>query len=265
MKVIHPRIHAAWIGLLAAFTMHGWLVAQTAGSSAVESGSAETLTTFRQQHLALVQQWEALVSQGATWQRVQAWRRQNAAQLQAQQQLAQTIAADSSSQPVPAIAPVAVPPSMSGTLQDFVNTQASLANAAAQIWNQALQTAPSGGSPDQIAQARVQAMKAFQQQHAAELQLHGSRGQALAADSISEPLTAPQSGDAPPNAPPRLLALRAARLALQAAWVQLWNQYRTAAPAARQAAVQQWQQQNAASIQRMRQLAQDLSNSTASQ
>jgi hypothetical protein len=46
------------------------------------------------------------------------------------------------------------------------------------------------------------------------------------------------------------------------AQIQLQNQYVTATPAVRDAALQQWQQQNDALFQQLQQLAQNLSTST---
>jgi hypothetical protein len=62
-----------------------------------------------------------------------------------------------------------------------------------------------------------------------------------------------------------LQAYLVARNALASARAQLWNQYLTADPAVRRVAMQQWQQQNAAQIQQLSQLAQALSNSTSTQ
>jgi hypothetical protein len=62
-----------------------------------------------------------------------------------------------------------------------------------------------------------------------------------------------------------LQAFLVARNALASARAQLWNQYLTADPSVRQAAIQQWQQQNAAQIQQLSQLAQALSNPTSTQ
>ena len=69
----------------------------------------------------------------------------------------------------------------------------------------------------------------------------------------------------PPNATPQLQAYLTARNALVEARAQLWNQYLTADPATRQAAMQQWRQQNAARLEQLGELAQDLSNSTPNQ
>ena len=69
----------------------------------------------------------------------------------------------------------------------------------------------------------------------------------------------------PPDATPQMQAYLTARNALAGDQAQIWNQYLTADPATRQAARQQWQQQNASRLEQLSQLAQDLSNSTSNQ
>jgi len=158
-----------------------------------------------------------------------------------------------------------IPANASGALKDFLTMQASLANARAQIHNQLLQALPSGASQDQISQMRQQEEQIFQQQHAGDLQFQGKRGQTLAAESGLKPLPVPGPAVIPPNASRQLQAYLTARNTLMSAWVQLWNQYVTADPAIRQAALQQWQQQNAGRLEQLRAQARDLSNSTANQ
>jgi hypothetical protein len=272
-----------WMGLLAGLVMGGSVFAQTAGVSPQTSGSADTLTDplteFQQQRQALFQQWQTLVSQGANDQQLQAWQQQNAPQFQALQQMAQALAAQSALEPMPLIQQVNIPPNasgipanasgipsnLSGTLGDFLTAQAGLANAYAQIHNQLLQALPSEVTQQQVTAMQQQEAQTFQQQNAADLQLQAQRAQALAAESASQPLPVPGPPVIPPGASPQLQAFLTARNALASDRAQLWNQYLTADPATRDAAMQQWQQQNAGSLQQLRALAQELSNSTATQ
>jgi hypothetical protein len=278
------------MGLLAGLAMGGTAFAQTGDVSPQTSGSADTLTDplteFQQQRQALFQQWQTLVSQGANDQQLQAWQQQNAPQFQALQQMAQTLAAQSALEPMPLIQQVNIPPNasgippnasgipanasgitanISGTLGDFLTAQTSLANAYAQIHNQLLQALPSEVTQEQVNAMQQQEAQTFQQQNAADLQLQAQRAQTLAAESASQPLPVPGPPVIPPGASPQLQAFLTARNALAANQAQLWNQYLTADPATRDAAMQQWQQQNAGSLLQLRQLAQELSNSTATQ
>jgi hypothetical protein len=234
-------------------------------SSSPASGSSSTLAAYLQERQTLAQERQALVAQGATPQQLTAWRQQNAAQFQALQQLAQTLALASALQTMPVIAQVNIPANASSTLADFLTTQASLANARAQIHNQLLQSLPSGASQQQVNSMLQQEQQIFQQQHAGDLQLQGQRVQTLAAESASTPLRVPGPAVIPGGASPQLQAFLVARNALASARAQLWNQYLTADPSVRQAAIQQWQQQNAAQIQQLSQLAQALSNPTSTQ
>jgi len=253
-----------WTGLLASLVLGGVSFAQTGEVSPLASGSSTTLQTYQQELQALAQERRSLVEQGATQQQLEAWQQQNAAQFQALQQFAQALAVASALQPMPVPTRVIIPANASSTLRDFMMTRASLANARAQIHNQLLQALPSGASQEQVRAMRQRAEKIFQQQHAADLQLQGQRAQALAAEAAPQPRSVPKLV-IPPGATPELQAYLAAENALASDRAQLWNQYLTADPATRQAARQQWQQQNASRLEQLSQLAQDLSNSTSNQ
>jgi hypothetical protein len=60
-------------------------------------------------------------------------------------------------------------------------------------------------------------------------------------------------------------AFLTSRNALAKEMAQLWNQYIDSTPAARQSAMDQWQQQNAGRLQQLSQLAASASNSTPNQ
>jgi hypothetical protein len=245
--------------------MGGAVLAQTGDISSQESASSATLAAYQQEQEALVQEWQTLVSQGATQQQLDVWLQQNAMQLQAQQQLAQILALESALQPMPVITSVDIPANASSTLQDFLMGQASLANAGAQIYNQLLQAMPSAVTEQDIDSMEQQKVQLFQQQYAGDLQLQAQRAQILAAESASQPIPVPEPPVIPPDAPPQLQAYLTARNALATERAQLWNQYAAADPAVRQAAMQQWQQQNAGRLEQLSEMAQELSNSTANQ
>jgi len=223
------------------------------------------LAQFQQEQQALFQQWQTLVSQGATQQQLAAWQQQNAAQFQAQQQLAQALSAASALQPMPLISQVNIPANAPPTLSDFLTTQASLANARAQIHNQLLQAMPAGATQQQINQMHQQEIQTFQQQHGNDLQLQAQCAQSLSAQSASKLIPDPGPAVIPPNATPQLQALLNAQRALARDWARVRNQYATANPSVRAAAMEQWQQQNAVRFAQLRALAQNLSNSTANQ
>ena len=234
-----------WIGLLAAFVMGGTVSAQTGTIPLQESGSSTALQTYRQELASLLQERRTLVSEGATQQQLQAWRRQNAPQLQALQQLAAQLGSPPSLQPKPTTQQANIPANASSTLADFLTNRASLANARAQIYNQLLQTLPQNPSQEQIG-AMMQAQRA----------------QALAGELASGPLPVPGPVVFPPNATPQLQAFLTARNRLAHDRAQFSNQYSGADPTVRQAAMQQWRQRNASQFEQLRELAQDLSIST---
>jgi len=269
MKAICKRFGGSWIGLLAALiltlTFCGTAFAQTATTAPQASGSTGALAAFCQEQQSLAQQWQALVSQGATEQQVDAWRQQNAAQIAQLRQSAQALALASALQPMPLISGANIPPNASSTLKAFLMVRASLANARAQIHNQLLQSMPAGATQAQVSAMQQQEEQLFQQQHSADLRLQSQRAQTLAAEAASRPLPPPGPLNIPPNATPQLRAFLTTRNALVAAWAQTWNQNIRASPAARQAAIQQWQQQNAGSLQQLQEQTQNLSNPTQTQ
>jgi hypothetical protein len=224
------------------------------------SQSAATLATFQQGQWALAREIRNLLAQGATPQQLQAWHQQNAAQFQAQQQLAQALSLPAALQPMRQRQWVNIPPGASASLQAFLQTQAALTNARVQIHNQLLQSLPPGATPGQVAAMRRQEEQIFHQQHAADLQLQAQRAAVLAAASASQPMRVPGQPMIPPNATPQMQAFIIARTALVQEQANLWNQHLAADPAVRQAAIQQWQQQNAGQFQRLAALAQALAN-----
>ena len=254
-----------WMGLLASLVLGGVSFAQTGDVSSLASGSSTTLQTFQQEQGELAQEWLTLVAQGATQQQLDAWRQQNAGRFQAQQQLAQTLATASALQPMPVAARVDIPANASSTLTDFLTTLATLATARGQIHNQLLQAMPAGATQEQVNAMQQQEMQIFRQLHTGDLQLQQQRAQILDAESGSRPMPVPGPPVIPTNATPQLRAYLTARNALASDWTRVWNQNVTADPASRQAAIQQWQQQNAGRFEQLREKIQDLSNSTATQ
>jgi hypothetical protein len=227
------------------------------------SPSQAALQNFQQQRAALMQAREALVAQGATPQQLAAWQQQNSGQFAALQQQAQAISAASALRVMPTNRQPNIPANASPVLRDFMTTRAQLANALAQIHNQLVQSMPSNASAAQIGLMQQQAMQLFQQQHANDLQLQAQRARAMANTSAPTTLRTPPPLRIPSNASPQLRAFLTTKYQLMQGQVALQNQYANAAPAVRQAAMQQWRQQNAALTQQLQQQAQALSQVAA--
>jgi hypothetical protein len=272
MKVISQLqiFGRGWIGLLACLVLSGMGgvmfaqgLAPTGDVSPQASGSSTTLQTFEKEQFALAQEHQALISQGATQQQLEAWRQQNAARFQAQQQLAQALALASALQPMRVNQQTSIPANASGALKDFLTARASLANASAQIYNQLLQDMPANPTQEQVGAMRQQANQAFQEQYAGALQLQAQQAQTITAQSEARPMPVLDSAFMPPNATPQLRAFLAARNALASSAAQVWNQYLGANAAARQAAMLQWSQQNAAGLRQLPASAENLTTSPA--
>jgi hypothetical protein len=226
------------------------------GQTPVVSQSAPALPQptalqgFQQQQQALAQSFSAMMAQGGTPQQMAAWQQQNASQLAALQQQAQQLAAASAAawagQPMPLISEVEVPEGATPEMANFLATRADLSNRAAQLHNQQTPNAPT----------------VFQQQNGAELQAYQQQAQVIAAQSAPVTMPLPPPLQIPPNATPQMAAFLTARDQIIRSQIQMQNQYANADPATRQAALAQWQQQNAAQLQQLQTLAQNLSTTT---
>ena len=266
-------IPSCWIGVLfylaTIFTVLGQDASQTqpiqqaAPSTQQVSQNQTPLQAFQQEQQTLFQERQALVDQGATSEQLAAWRQQNAPQFAALQQQAQAMAATSALQVTQTNLQANIPANASPTLTAFLTTQTALANARAQIHNQLVQAMPSNASAAQVNQMQQQEMQTFQQQHAGDLQLQAQRAQTLANESAQTPLSVLPPLVIPADATPQMAAFLTTRDQLMRARRQFHNQYATADPATRQAAMQRWCQQNAALIQQMQQQAQSLSQANS--
>ena len=201
----------------------------------------------------------ALAKSGAAPSQLQAWREKNAARLAAQQQRAQDLAATAALQPQPVVDQPNIPPGASPTLKDFLTTQAVLAKARAQIHNQLLDSLPEEVSDAQLDQMQQSEATLFRQQHAADLQLQQQRAQALAEESARQPMPVPPPLVIPPGTSQQLTAFLTAKDQLMRDQISFSNQYTSATPQVRSAALQQWREQNAGRFQQVQALAQGLS------
>jgi hypothetical protein len=228
-----------------------WAQSVPTTSSSAPSLSA-LLATFQSEQQSLETSFQQLVAQDATPAQLQAWQQQNASRIAAQQQRAQAISASQPVQPMPYVTDVNIPAGASPTMQDFLTERANLQNARAQIYNQQLQ---STGTVDE---AKVEAT--FQNQNSATLEVQAQRARTLAQESASQPLPTPPALVIPPGASANLQQFLALHDQLTREEIQVHNQRLALSYADRQAAIEQWRQQNAASFQQLQLLAQQLAN-----
>jgi len=217
---------------------------------------------FLQARQALLNSEIAQITNGATPAQLDAWFQQNAPQFAALQQHVQAVARASALQPMPTNRQPNIPANASQTLKDFLTTRAALANALAQIHNQLLQSMPANASADQVSQMQQNEMQTFEQQHAGDLQLQAQRAQVMASQSANQPVPVPPPLSIPAQATPQMAAFLTTRDQLMREQIQLQNQYLSATPAVREAAMQQWLQQNASRFQQLQQQAQALAQTT---
>jgi hypothetical protein len=240
----------------------------SANALATPDPAQATLQAYQKEQQILGQSFGALIAQNPTPQQIQAWQMQNEAGLSAQQQRAISLGMDSALQPLPIQAATSqpiMPSNASQTMKDFLAGQTALGNARAQIHNQLLDALPQDVTDAEITQMEGQETQLFMQQHAADLQLQAQRAQTLAQESAATPIPTPPPFQLPPGCSAQMAAYLTLRDQLARDQTQMLNQQVNATPAARNAAVQQWLQQNASRFQQLQTLAQTLSQSPPTQ
>jgi hypothetical protein len=146
-------------------------------------GPSAMLQNYQQGQWALIQERQALLTKGATAEQLEAWRQQNAARIQIQQQKARWMAMASELQVRTTNLQPDIPENASPTLRDFLAAQAALVNADATIHNQLLQSLSSNPSEADIIQMMKQETEMFQQQHATEILLQQQRAKIIATEA----------------------------------------------------------------------------------
>jgi len=213
------------------------------------------LDTFLSSQQGLAQQMEALIAQGAAGQQIQAWQQENATALANQQQLALDMAAESELQPMPFVAQPNFQVNASQTLKDFLTTLATLANARAQVHNQLLDSLPEEVSQTQLSQMQQSEVQLFQQQHATDLQFQQQSAQTLANEAAQQLIPVPPPLVVPQGTSPQLAAFLTAKDQLARDEITFTNQYANATQQVRDAALQQWREQNGSRFQQVQALA----------
>jgi hypothetical protein len=143
---------------------------------------------------------------------------------------------------------VTVPAGATPEMTEFLQNRATLAASMTSLINQN----PNGVSTGQ-------ALTQFQQQNAALLNRQTQLAQIIGTQQSTIPPPIPPPLQIPPNASPQLQAFLTTRDQLTRSQIALINQHLSDDPATQSAAMQQWEQQNAALIQQMQQQAQALS------
>ena len=180
------------------------------------------------------------------------FQQQNAALLQRQTQLTQTIAQQQASNTLPTPPALQIPPNAFPQLQAFLTAQDLLKRDEITFMNQHLNDTPA---------TQLAAIQQWHQQTASRrLQLQ-QLAQAAFPSSSSNAMPVPPPLQMPPNASPSLQAFLLAQDQFKRDQIAFMNQHMNDDPATQAAAIQQWQQQNAARFQQIQQMAQALSNS----
>jgi len=150
-------------------------------------------------------------------------------------------------QGIPLILPASIPADASPEMKEFMQNRATLMQKMAELCKQNPNT---NGAPDPKIFAQ------FQQENKALLQRQRELAQTIGQQQAKNPLPTPAPLQIPPNTSPQMQAYLTARDQLMREQIAFMNQHRTDDSAMRQAAMQQWRQQNATRFQQLQQLAQ---------
>lgn len=149
-----------------------------------------------------------------------------------------------------------LPPNATPEMKEFMQNRQTLMQKMAELRQQNPNQNPNG-APDPKLFAE------FQQQNAALLQRQQELSQIIGRQQAKNPIPTPPPLQIPPNASPQLKTYLTDRDQLMRDQIAFMNQHRTDEPAARQAAMQQWRQQNTARFQQLQQESQALAQTTS--
>jgi hypothetical protein len=192
---------------------------------------------------------------------LQDWLQQNANLINARNDTSAQLATLNAAQPMPYVTDINIPDNASAEMEQLLITSAQLQNNLTQIQNQQLSATPSGSTstqtstqPDEIQQFAQQNGDLLAQRDQLAAQVATQEAQ------IAEPLPAPPNFSS--GTSPALQALATAQYQLHYDRAVFANGYLTASAQARDAALVQWDQQNASRYAQITQLAQALSQSS---
>jgi len=220
-----------------------------APSVAVPANASPEMTEFLQNRAALLTKLEQLQANGSSDPQAMAlFQQQNADLLKRQAQLAQVLAQQQKTA-LPAPTPLPIPADASPQMKAFLAARDQLMRDEIAFQNQHLNDDPA---------TREAAAQQWQQQKAARSQQIQQAAQAVSLQNAATPLPVPPPLQIPPDASPEMRALLTARDQLMRDEIAFKNQHANDDGPTRAAALQQWQQQNAARFQQVQQLAKAL-------
>ena len=244
------------IGLLACLllvkTGFGQTLAPTSPDGSASSSTIQAPTSLVQafwtEQLTLRQSITTLLAQGDTPDQMDAWTEQNFSLFQAQMQQAQLLAAYEDFQPMSYVTGVTIPDDASSTMENFLVGNANLFNSLAQIHNQLVQAGGQTISAQGDTSLRESEDQLFVQQNAAALQTQSVQATSLAQAAAHQPMPVPPPLVVPVDATPQMRAFLIARDQLMRGEVAVHNQYCAGSLTQLHAALEQFEQGNAAQI-----------------
>jgi hypothetical protein len=197
-----------------------------------------------------MQERRSLLAGGATAQQMQVWYQQNLARFQAQQQSAVAFAGPQALKSSSQAITLRIPADASPALTNYLNSQATLAAASAL----ATGTTRAVVSGSLISQTLNQAAL----QETSTRMLQAQRAQAISNGLDQRLKTVPAVIVIPAGTSAPMAAFLTARNQMRRSLIQLENQYASATPAVRQAALEAWYKQNAPQLAQLKQQTQNL-------
>jgi len=240
--------------------------ASFATNSNLSSQEQTIFLAYRKEQEVLQRGYVKLMESGATAEQIQAWEKSNASRFQAQAQRAQAMSLLSANDTVPTNGSIQLPSGLSSTGTVFLSGQLALARAFASDRTQELQGPSKSGGPltaTQLTLANKSAIQTFVQENAAAITQQRQRAAALATDTSADVSLPPSALVVPAGATASEISFLKTREQLRQQFAQFRKQYAAATPAAREIALKQWQEQNAALVEQFQNQAQNLSQDTS--
>jgi len=147
-----------------------------------------------------------------------------------------------------------LPPNATPEMKEFYQNRTTLMEKMAELRKQNPNN--TNGPPDQSIIAQ------FQQENAALLARQRELAQVIGQQQAKNPMPEPPPLQIPPNASPQMKDYLTARDQLMRDQIAFMNQHRTDESSARQAAMEQWRQQNTARFQQLQQQSQALAQNS---
>ena len=221
--------------------------------------------TIAQEQQALDQAEQNLIDQNATDLQLEAWEQQHAGAFDAQDDRRLLLSAYGSFQPLELITSVSIPDAASDRMENFLVASAELLDGYADIHNSLAEAGSqtiSVAAADQLEQTTTEL---FEQQYGAQFKAVAAQAKAVADEQVLQPLAVSPISPPPAGAGPALQAYLLASAQLTREQILVHDQNCSGTVAQLEAALEQWQDENASRFKQISLMAKALAPASETQ